>query len=735
MGPFMKFRHILFGLLSLATVNSFADALSAVPLRVGPVSHYGALHTSGGKVIGAKNNQEAQVRGISLFWSDATGRPYYSKDAIRWAVDNLKIDVFRFAMTVDQYKGDTSDPVATSYAYVSSPDANYTLIDKMVEAAIENDIYIIIDWHSHRADNSTETAAAKTFFSYISKKYANVPNIIYEIYNEPITSSWDPVKKYANTIVPLIRANTTPHSNLILVGTPFYSQMGGYGGVNGSNIAYVLHFYAGSHSSGTYGSRATKAMSDGNAVFISEWGTTNADGKGDPDENATKSWIEFMDNNKISNCNWSFRHTGTNETSAMFQSTSALSSRAQLEAATFSKSGTLVKNYLTSHARNWNDSLTKGHRSGSCAITHQYSNEDQQTLNSVLKSGCSYKSSNEKVVSISGSSIQINGAGYAILTGSDNSQSVVTITPLTDQSISKFKDLRCNYGATCSSGIAANFSGSSTQFEWVLGSSMKTVEGATYTLKSLNPDIVDVKKAICQVEACYSNKNKLSYMYDFKSIGIAKIVATAPAVTGYKALQDTITVTFNKGLVNPGSKFKDYAVATGATIQGVLPEYSQFNTKINYTYNKRESTPYLTRSGKDIIAGQQDAIVYITATSPETEYIQAFEKTIRIVIGDSLKAVNMDEAKEIAAGVHDVAKSSRNNFNVTMSSNGFSLQILNSMPTSVQLFDMKGQKIWSAMQNFEKGTHNISLDNVRAGHYILMIQQGSNRQTFRWNRK
>ena len=251
--------------LSVA-IPAFAGALDCTPKRVGPVSIYGALHTSGNKIVGAKNDQQVMLRGVSLFWSDGTGKPYYNKEVIAWAAENLKIDMFRFALGVQYYNSDggTSNPLTTESSYKDPPDTYLGLIDKMVAAAIESDVYIIIDWHSHRAH--METSLAKTFFETVSQKYKDVPNVIYEIYNEPVDGNggnWSAVKSYANTICPIIRNNT---QNLILVGTPTWSQnpqQGASDPVNSTNIAYVLHFYAATHSKGSFSGRIEQALNSG----------------------------------------------------------------------------------------------------------------------------------------------------------------------------------------------------------------------------------------------------------------------------------------------------------------------------------------------------------------------------------------------------------------------------------------------------------------------------------------
>ena len=50
----MKATKLIPCLLAMAALPALASGTTAVPKRVGPVSYYGALHTSGGKIIGAK---------------------------------------------------------------------------------------------------------------------------------------------------------------------------------------------------------------------------------------------------------------------------------------------------------------------------------------------------------------------------------------------------------------------------------------------------------------------------------------------------------------------------------------------------------------------------------------------------------------------------------------------------------------------------------------------------------
>ena len=746
-------RNILLCLAMFATAPVLAGALDASPKRVGPVSYYGALHTSGNKIIGAKNDQQVMLRGVSLFWSDGTGKPYYNKNVIAWAADNLKIDVFRFALGIQYYDSDggTKNALANENSYKGSPDNYLSLIDNMVAAAIESDVYIIIDWHSHRAH--METALAKTFFETVSEKYKDVPNVIYEIYNEPVDGNggnWGAVKSYANTICPLIRNNT---QNLILVGTPTWSQNpqnGASDPVNSTNIAYVLHFYAATHSKGTFSGRIEQALSSGYPVFISEWGTTNADGNGDANASATSEWTSYMDQKQIPNCNWSFRQYTSNmdnksEKSAMFEGTKVLNNYATLSEAKYTTSGNIVKEYLTKNGRNWADSLVKAKNSGSCAFKSVTAKQTETQVTNVLKSGCTYTSSNEAVVTVSGSNVEIHDYGFAILTGNDGSESVVSVSQVAGQSIPNFSEASCDFNGNCNSltgsSQALDYDGDGKK-EYLITASNETIEGAKFKLESLNPEIVNVKSAVCKIASCSGTmRNNNVWMFELNSFGDAKIVATANAVTGFRALQDTIVFSYIKGRNRITPDFRGLTLALGETSEAIVPDTTLMGTKITYTFDGEPTSKYLKREGSKLVAGDQNAIITVTAHVDETEFYLPQEASIVVNIGDPTAAVNLAEheaflnqGSEEEDAIH-APMVARNSINAWIAGSMLSFSTEKAGLVRLEVYDAIGNRVMSQSGQYRAGGHTVSLKGLSSGSYVAIVRQGSRTAKLRWNKQ
>ncbi len=272
------------------------------------VQKFGKLSISGNRIVN-QDGKPVSLSGVSYFWSTTgwTQDRFYNENSVNYFVSDWNASLVRAAISAQGKGSILDDP------------SNMKKAEAIIDAAIKNGIYVLVDWHSHHAENNTKEAVA--FFDAISKKYAGVPNIIYEIYNEPLNNvSWsNVVKPYSLEVIAAIRKNDP--DNLIIVGTPTWSQdvdIAAQDPITGfKNIAYTMHFYAGTHKEGLR-TKTQTALDKGLAIFVTEWGTINANGDGAVDYASTNTWFEFMNKHCLSNANWAV--SDKNETASIFKS-------------------------------------------------------------------------------------------------------------------------------------------------------------------------------------------------------------------------------------------------------------------------------------------------------------------------------------------------------------------------------------------------------------------------------
>ena len=217
------------------------------------------------------------------------GEKYYKPEVVSWLKEDWNTTIVRAAMGVEDPGG-----------YLDNKTANKDRVKIIVEAAIDLGIYVIIDWHSHHAEDHTDEATI--FFEEMAELYGGHDNVIYEIYNEPLDISWsETIKPYAISVITAIRE--IDPDNLIVVGTPEWSQridLAADDPILGfPNIAYTLHFYTAFHHQWLR-DRASAALDDGIAIFITEWGSV---GYSLVDSEAN-DWMTWCFINKIIHCNW-----------------------------------------------------------------------------------------------------------------------------------------------------------------------------------------------------------------------------------------------------------------------------------------------------------------------------------------------------------------------------------------------------------------------------------------------
>lgn len=311
------------------------------------------------KVVGTQlchaDGTPAVFRGVSFGWHNLWPR-FYNQDAVKSLKDSWGVPIFRAAIGADDHAN--ADNPGCHDGYMGETEFAMEKLYAVIDGAIENGCYVIVDWHSHVIHQEE----AKEFFRQVATKYKGVPNVIYELFNEPVCQSfedersyadlgnpeamaafWAKLKAYAEDIIATI-TEIDDSEPLILMGCPSWDQridLPAANPVNYSNIMYTVHFYAATHKQYLRDASAA-AIAAGAPVFISECAGCEASGDGPLDLEEWKAWTSWAKDNGVSMMTWSI--SDKKETCSMF--TPDASSEGPWDDAVIKEWGKIVKDWL-----------------------------------------------------------------------------------------------------------------------------------------------------------------------------------------------------------------------------------------------------------------------------------------------------------------------------------------------------------------------------------------------------
>ena len=245
------------------------------------VTYNGQLHVEGTKLMN-EHNEEIRLKGTVLLNSSNLE---FNKDKLKtlkdWGVNVIKV-------------GLNNSSSSTPYTDQQQMEKMYQIIND----AIDLDLYVIVIFWSD-SDELTEEIQnqANEYFLKIATKYKDIPNLIYEIGNEP-QEDWENIKIYANDVISNIRAIS--NQSIILCPTKGHNGVDWVIGnkLDYQNIMYVAHIYAGNRDDCYY---ISNAILNGVPVFISEWSNGGGDGTQNEQLNElTDNFVSLMDRYNLS---------------------------------------------------------------------------------------------------------------------------------------------------------------------------------------------------------------------------------------------------------------------------------------------------------------------------------------------------------------------------------------------------------------------------------------------------
>ena len=322
MPSFLLLHKVMFSVV-------FSLAVSRTQSQI--VKQHGQLKVQGTQLVNSKG-QPVVLRGMSFGWHNWWPR-FYTAGAVSWLANDWKCTVVRAAIGVEPDEG-----------YIKKPGWSKERATAVVDAAIKEGIYVIIDWHSHNIN----LEEAKSFFREMARAYGSYPNVIYEIFNEPDKETWQEVKDYSIELIKTIRS--IDPDNIILVGSPHWDQdihLAADDPIAGFNdLMYTMHFYAATHKQWLR-DRCDYALKKGLPLFISESAGMEASGDGALNNEEWTKWIEWAEDRKVSWITWSV--SDKNETCSVLLPTA--SSEGKWKDSDLKESGLKVREMLRKYSQ------------------------------------------------------------------------------------------------------------------------------------------------------------------------------------------------------------------------------------------------------------------------------------------------------------------------------------------------------------------------------------------------
>lgn len=386
-------RNVILAVMFFALAGCSALSVKKAETAKTPVEKYGQLKIAKDKRTGYmqlsdKKGNPVVLHGMSTSGLHVpTGQWILNDQAFADLAAKWKIDIVRLAMYIHYEEipeDEQSNPVyeitpenekdfflnekgeiKLGGGYARKPAEALALVEKGIDLAVKNGLYVMVDWHilenwqtgiggdphlpvyieaGKDLPQFAEIRAAhpeyngpQLFFAYLAKKYGHLPNMVWEIANEPSSLAKKPGNEgltpeeiwlkellpYHESVVKAIRDAGSDH--IIIVGTDSWSQhvhapvgtIAGfspvkYKGKKDNNIMYAAHIYASTHDMNdedgnevTYlRDNITAALNAGLPVFISEWGVTTSTGDGIIVPEGIDRWVTFYDKHNLSHIGW-----------------------------------------------------------------------------------------------------------------------------------------------------------------------------------------------------------------------------------------------------------------------------------------------------------------------------------------------------------------------------------------------------------------------------------------------
>lgn len=280
----------------------------------------GKLIKSGQFIVSSVTDERVELRGVGTH--ALLQYPNLHTRACYRCLKERGVNMVRITVYLHDFITQASDNL-TAKGYIDHKEETIAEIEKIIEHCIALNLYVLLDWHVYWFDGSTTQtylyeAEAEEFFTYFAQKYADCPNILYELANEPYKNTAEDLMGFVGKLRTIIKT---------YVANPIIVMGRGSDGVMAMKTALdtagYTDVFVSVHSYGSYGiNTINQYINDGVPLVYSEWGNSTETGDGIGDTEAAKLWMNRMHELKIMESVWKF--TDQTMTTSMLKNRGAI---------------------------------------------------------------------------------------------------------------------------------------------------------------------------------------------------------------------------------------------------------------------------------------------------------------------------------------------------------------------------------------------------------------------------
>jgi hypothetical protein len=260
-----------------------------------------------GKYLVDNNNKQVEIMGIGTHhllqykhlhtYENFKTLKYYGVNCIRMSAYLTDFTFVKSKMEM-------------AIGYLNAKQETLDHMDSIIEKCIDLGLYVIVDFHCMQNEGGVTqyTQDAVEFFEHFASKYANVPNVLYELLNEPFDNTIESLSDFIAQTTNVIKTYVNDPVIILGKGASTVDEIYTWLTSNGYNDIFIsFHSYVADPNTGDQAPRLEDYfLTKGYPIFVTEWGNADLSGDGELDDALAISYLNKLHDLGVPNVFWKF---------------------------------------------------------------------------------------------------------------------------------------------------------------------------------------------------------------------------------------------------------------------------------------------------------------------------------------------------------------------------------------------------------------------------------------------